>query len=185
MVLGNPQYLAEAMLRGEVAAKAGEVATARFVFWRVWLTRTRVVLGVQWMREETGECRGLALLEGRFVLHFLRLLELERRLSGRVQRRRGHDGRRAVRQIERERQRLGRELHTGVGQMLAAIRLQLEVISAEWPTPPGKAGPALSAISTLGGGHTGTGSWDFAASRIRRSGRNGFRWKRRSGNCGT
>jgi signal transduction histidine kinase len=28
----------------------------------------------------------------------------------------------AVRQIELERQRLGRELHTGVGQMLAAIR---------------------------------------------------------------
>lgn len=149
VVLGNPQDLAEVMLRGEVLAKAGEVEMARFVFWGVWLTRTRAVLGVQGVREETGESRALALLEGRFVLHFLRLLELERRLSGQVQRRRGHDGRRAVRQIERERQRLGRELHTGVGQMLAAIRLQLEVISAEWPTPPGKAGAALSAISTL------------------------------------
>jgi signal transduction histidine kinase len=35
-----------------------------------------------------------------------------------------------------ERQRLGRELHTGVGQALAAIRLQLEVIATlNYPCP--------------------------------------------------
>jgi two-component system NarL family sensor kinase len=48
-----------------------------------------------------------------------------------------------------ERQRLGRELHTGVGQGLAAIRLQLEVIAAELPSPPGGIRQALANISTL------------------------------------
>ena len=48
-----------------------------------------------------------------------------------------------------ERQRLGRELHTGAGQMLAAIRLQLEVIATELPSPPENVGQALSRISTL------------------------------------
>jgi two-component system NarL family sensor kinase len=47
------------------------------------------------------------------------------------------------------RQRLGRELHTGVGQMLAAIRLQLEVISTELPSPPGNVAQALNSISIL------------------------------------
>jgi two-component system NarL family sensor kinase len=54
-----------------------------------------------------------------------------------------------VRQIELERQRLGRELHTGLGQMLAAIRLQLEVVAALLPDPPVLVQQALSRISTL------------------------------------
>ena len=84
----------------------------------------------------------------RITGHFLRLLGL-RRLFGSAQRRRERGGRIAVRQIEVERQRLGRELHTGVGQMLAAIHLQLEVISAELPSPPANVGQALASISTL------------------------------------
>jgi two-component system NarL family sensor kinase len=48
-----------------------------------------------------------------------------------------------------ERQRLGRELHTGVGQALAAIRLQLEVIAAELPVAPGSVAHALRNIATL------------------------------------
>ena len=42
----------------------------------------------------------------------------------------------AIRQIERERQRLGRDLHTGVGQLLAAIRLQLEAVTEQLIDPP-------------------------------------------------
>jgi two-component system NarL family sensor kinase len=48
-----------------------------------------------------------------------------------------------------ERQRLGRELHTSVAQMLAAIRLQLEVIAIELPSPPGNVAHALGSISAL------------------------------------
>ena len=61
----------------------------------------------------------------------------------------GGSGRGAVRQIELERQRLGRELHTGLGQMLAAIRLQLEIVAALLPDPPALVQQALSRISTL------------------------------------
>jgi two-component system NarL family sensor kinase len=66
-----------------------------------------------------------------------------------AQRRRHSGGRQAIHQIEMERQRLGRELHTEVGQMLAAIHLQVEVISAELPSPPPNVGRALASISTL------------------------------------
>jgi len=52
-------------------------------------------------------------------------------------------------QIELERQRLGRELHTGVGQMLAAIHLQLEIIGAQAIEPPAAVKQALGRISTL------------------------------------
>jgi two-component system NarL family sensor kinase len=51
--------------------------------------------------------------------------------------------------LELERQRLGRELHTGVGQLLAAIRLQLEVIASQLPEPSAVVHQALSRISSL------------------------------------
>ena len=76
-------------------------------------------------------------------------MEFERRLSQCVQQRHGGGAHRAIRQIELERQRLGRELHTGVGQLLAAIRLHLEVIAVELPNPSSKVGQALDNISTL------------------------------------
>ena len=55
----------------------------------------------------------------------------------------------AVRQIELERERLGRDLHTGVGQLLVAIRLQLEVIATQLPDPPAAVQNALERIATL------------------------------------
>ena len=73
----------------------------------------------------------------------------ERNLYVRAQRKRRGNGRSAIRQVERERQRLGRDLHTGVGQTLSAIRLQLEVIAVAVPDPPGPVRQALSRISTL------------------------------------
>jgi signal transduction histidine kinase len=48
-----------------------------------------------------------------------------------------------------ERQRLAREMHSGFCQRFASIRLQLEVFSAELPSPPANAALALSKISTL------------------------------------
>ena len=86
--------------------------------------------------------------ERRLAGYFLRLPGL-RRLFDSAQRRRERAGRIAVRQIERERQRLGLELHTGIGQMLAAIHLHLEVISTGLPSPPASVGQALESISTL------------------------------------
>lgn len=53
------------------------------------------------------------------------------------------------RQLELERQRLGQELHTGVGQTLSAMRMQLELISLGMPNPPEALGAALDRLSVL------------------------------------
>jgi two-component system NarL family sensor kinase len=95
---------------------------------------------------------GLLLLESSLLRHYLRLQLAERGLSTFARNRRRGTGPGAARQVELERQRLGRELHTGVGQMLAAIRLQLEVVAALLPDPPALVQHALTRISTLANG---------------------------------
>jgi signal transduction histidine kinase len=80
---------------------------------------------------------------------YFRLEKAERKLAAGI--RGTRTGRRApaLHQIERERRRLGRELHTGVGQMLAAIRLQLEVIATQMPNPAQAVQQALGRIEWL------------------------------------
>jgi signal transduction histidine kinase len=88
-------------------------------------------------------------LENRLLRRLVRLQQAEERLWRAASRRRGRAGRRAVRLIERERQRLARELHTGIGQLLAAIRIQLEVVAAALPDPPDPVRQALDRIEAL------------------------------------
>jgi two-component system NarL family sensor kinase len=89
-------------------------------------------------------------LESRLLRHYFHLVLQERHLSDRVRRnKRTGGGRTAIRQIELERQRLGRDLHTGVGQLLVAIRMQLEIVSLEIPLPSLLLKQALERISTL------------------------------------
>jgi two-component system, NarL family, sensor kinase len=126
-----------------------EIEIPVFCFWLVWESRDSVLIGAYAVEAEPKETNDLSRIQRRLTLHFLQLLGLERRLFASAQKRRGRGGRNAVRQIEMERQRLGRELHTGVGQMLAAIHLQLEVIATELPSPPANVGQALRSISTL------------------------------------
>jgi len=97
-------------------------------------------------REQTA---ALLRLEASLLQHHLRLQCAERGLSTFVRQRRSGSGRGAVRQIELERQRLGRELHTGLGQMLVSIRLQLEIVAALLSGPPVPVQQALSRIFTL------------------------------------
>lgn len=80
---------------------------------------------------------------------YFQLERAERKLAASI--RGARDSRRApaLHQIERERQRLGRDLHTGVGQMLAAIRLQLEVIAAQTPNLAQEVQQALGRIDWL------------------------------------
>lgn len=91
-------------------------------------------------------------LEDRILRHYSRLQRAERELSARVGGRGNGSGYRAARQIELERQRLGRELHTSVGQMLVAIGLQLEVIATQMPDRAEAIQRALDAIGRLAGG---------------------------------
>lgn len=118
-------------------------------FWRVWEAHSSVVIGVSASDAPAREINDLDALERNMMGHFFRLLQSQRVLSAHTRHNRGHGGHNAVRQVERERQRLGRELHTGVGQMLAAIRLQLEVIERELPAPASAVALALGSISIL------------------------------------
>ena len=92
---------------------------------------------------------GLLHLENSLLRHHLRLQLAERHLSTLARKRRRGAGLSAVRQIDLERQRLGRELHTGVGQLLAAIRLQIEIVAVLLPSPPLLVQHTLDRISTL------------------------------------
>ncbi len=51
--------------------------------------------------------------------------------------------------MELERQRLGRDLHTGVGQLLTAIRLQIESVEMQLPDAPPQVLQTLQRICTL------------------------------------
>jgi signal transduction histidine kinase len=91
----------------------------------------------------------LVSLQNRFIQRYFRLQQVERKLLRQARRKKPGAGRRAIEQIELERQRLGRDLHTGVGQMLAATRLQLEIIDSQMPTPPAAVRQALDRVSAL------------------------------------
>jgi two-component system NarL family sensor kinase len=120
----------------------------------VWESRDSVLLSVRLPDGPEAAPVDFQPLESRLFQKFFRLLVQERRLyeSTRKHGKAAGGGRTAIRQIELERQRLARELHTGVGQTLAAIRLQVEVISGELPEPPPRVGQALDSITALAGG---------------------------------
>ena len=112
-----------------------------------------VLIGARPLRAGEGlpeESEGALLrLQARLSLQYFRLLRAERDLAKRAVPRRGRAGLRALRQIELERERLGRELHTSVGQQLSAIRLQAEVIASQLPATNGPTQQALDRIFTL------------------------------------
>ena len=144
--LNHPANLVDVVCRPAAPENAPHAGMVRL--WEVWQFRNSLLISVQAV-EQDGKTRDLLEIQKRLSLHFLQLLTFEQRLAVSAQQRRGSGARRVVRQVELERQRLGRELHTGVGQLLAAIRLQLEVIAAELPMPASKVGQALESISSL------------------------------------
>ncbi len=99
-----------------------------------------------WARKISGE---LAQLERSRVERLQRLSAAERQLASAVRQKRVDAGRGAFQQIEMERQRIARELHTGVGQTLAAIRIQTEIVAANLPDPPASVCQALDRIAIL------------------------------------
>jgi len=101
--------------------------------------------------EDPGRAVVIAMIELAHQLNgrLLRLQALEARLADLVRRRRRFRGRSAVRQIELERLRLSRELHTGVGQSLAAIGVQVELIHRYLPNPSADVGQCLRHVRVL------------------------------------
>ncbi len=88
-------------------------------------------------------------MENEGIERLERLRSAERLLAEAARKKLTNAGRRAVRQIELDRQRLGRELHTGVGQMLTAIRLQAEIAETSISNPPPAAKQALERIAAI------------------------------------
>jgi len=134
------------------ASAADQYDTLRIRFTRLLEKGERVLVGgaieLDRTAARTAETAGLEGLEGRLACHLGHLLRVEQNLADRARytRKGGH---RLVRQMDLERQRLGRELHTGIGQALAAIRLQLEIIGAQSPSLPEPVRSALGRISAL------------------------------------
>lgn len=137
---------------------AGENLPAGFLLrlrsglsYRVWavmeLTDT-LLIGAQ--AEQQAELDSIG-IEDRIIRNHRRLQRAEQELSARVKSRPNANSGKVARQMELERRRLGRELHTGVGQMLAAIRLQLEVVASQMPAPTDAVQRALDAIGRLAG----------------------------------
>ena len=120
---------------------------AGLCFTRLWQAGGRVLVGA---REShlVPETEGLLRIQISFLHHYIRLQAIERNLSSRARGRR-RSGFSPVRQIELERQRLGTELHTSVGQALSAIRLQLELVASQLSSPAPMVQQALDRISTL------------------------------------
>jgi len=149
--LGDPRHLVDLLvvLGRRTPVPERQVSISALRLWRIWQGRDFVLLGAQLHDRIPDISFGLRRLQRRMQGHFWRLLAAERFLALRARRTRRGGGRRAMRQIELERKRLGRELHTGAGQMLAAVQLQLEVIAAGLASPTEAVQQALDRISVL------------------------------------
>jgi two-component system NarL family sensor kinase len=130
----------------DVVLKSGEEP---LILWRLLTAPDGVVVGAQPLGPVDAASHELLEVQSNLLGHFFHLLVAEHRLSTLAREIRPRGGRKAIRQMELERTRLGRELHTGAGQMLAAILLQLDAIATEMPAPPQPVREALDRIATL------------------------------------
>jgi signal transduction histidine kinase len=78
----------------------------------------------------------LCWLQGIVLENFFRLLRVQQELDSRSRRSRRNSGLVLIEQLERERARLGRELHSGPGQWLSAITVHVELIEKKAPELP-------------------------------------------------
>ena len=145
--LGGPENLLGSIPRWRPGE--GEEGPSELVYSRLLDLGGSVLVGARPVDPSEGlpepSETALLRLQGRLLLHYFRLLKAE----GRLRRLRGPSRLQALRQIELERERLGRELHTSVGQQLTAIRLQADVIASELPASHGPVQQALDRIFTL------------------------------------
>jgi signal transduction histidine kinase len=93
----------------------------------------------------------LQAVEESVVSHYFRLQQMERKLQSSRRRKLGGDEG-PLRLLEEERARLGRELHAGVGQALAGIRVHLELMHGYLPQPPEPVRGCLDRIGRLAEG---------------------------------
>jgi signal transduction histidine kinase len=144
-ILGNPANLVDA-----VPAKSAFTVQ----FWRVWKAGETQVIGCQHhggAEFDSEDERALSAIEGNLLRHYFLLHRAERNLFARARELQPGSGVAGVRQLEMERQRLARELHTGVGQLLASIRLQVEIIEKDLPKLPENIRKGIGRMGALAG----------------------------------
>jgi signal transduction histidine kinase len=122
---------------------------APYRFSHVWESRDGVVVAIHPAPLRAPESVAFIEIQTRLLEKLCRLLAAEQSLRDIARSMRRGAGHLAIRQIELDRKRLGRELHTGVGQLLAAIKIQLEVIGGEMPVPEPRVKQALEGIAVL------------------------------------
>jgi signal transduction histidine kinase len=144
---GSIEYLVEA-IPSKLEAIPDQPIVGELSLTRIWEGGGRILLGAR-HPAAPDEDETLLGLERSLLRNYIRLQEAEKVLSDRARERRGTGFRSPVQQIEAERQRLGRELHTSVGQLLSAVRLQLEVITSQLPDPIPSVQQALDRIAAL------------------------------------
>ena len=148
LILHNPKRLLDILTVRKQRQRVLGIDLSTFRFWILYEFRDSVLIAAVGT-SKIPATQDLSPLHRKLTENLFRLLVVERRLYERARRRRGGGGKAAVQQIDMERRRLGRELHTGVGQMLAAVRWQLEVISDELPDASVNVRQVLDNISTL------------------------------------
>ena len=95
------------------------------------------------------ELQRLASMQHRVSRNYFRLLEADRELRARASGTPKTMGALLEESLEAERQRLGRELHTGVGQSLAGIHVHVSLLEAALPDPPEPVRKSLNRVSAL------------------------------------
>lgn len=113
--------------------------------WPAYVMQDTLLFAAQ---AESTEPEAPVRLGDKLLSHYFQLEKVERKIE-QLRQARARKATPAIHQVERERQRLGRELHTGVGQMLAAIRLQLDAIAAQLQNPAEAVQKALERIAKL------------------------------------
>jgi len=93
----------------------------------------------------------LASMQLRAARNYFRLLEADRELRARASGTPKTMGAVLADSLEAERQRLARELHTGVGQALAGIHVHVHLLEAALPDPPEPVRKSLNRIAALAG----------------------------------
>lgn len=88
-------------------------------------------------------------MQHRASRNYFRLLEADRDLRARTRRTPKSAGATLADAMDAERRRLGRELHTGVGQSLAGIHVHVSIIEEALPHPPEPVRKSLDHILTL------------------------------------
>ena len=131
----------------------GKRGAVRVRFWRLMRTGRSVVLSAE-VRERASDEKPIAVqplmtIEYRTLHNYFRLLRAQQMLDSHTRRGRKSAGALLLEQLDRERERLGRDLHTGVGQALSAIKVHLEIVQRKAGDLPQEAQVSLDRIALL------------------------------------